>query len=92
MIKSFKHKGLKKLFAKGDTSGVLQNHVTKLRHILIRLDSAYDIQDMGYPGSNLHPLTGNLKGQWAVNVSGNWRVFFEFKNGNAYIINYDDYH
>jgi|TARA_B100000959_G_scaffold106819_1_gene112654 proteic killer suppression protein len=50
------------------------------------------IKDMNYPGSNLHKLTGDKKGQYAVKVSGNWRVFFEFSGGNAYVVNYDDYH
>ncbi|PCH94645.1 MAG: peptidase [Gammaproteobacteria bacterium] len=92
MIKSFKHKGLKKLHTNGDISGVMQIHVKKLRNILARLDSAKIIQDINFPGSNLHQLTGCLKGQWSVKVSGNWRVFFEFKNGDAYIVDYDDYH
>ncbi|NQZ07004.1 MAG: type II toxin-antitoxin system RelE/ParE family toxin [Algicola sp.] len=92
MIKGFRHKGLKKLFNKGDTSGVMQSHVKKLRNILVRLDAAKTIQDMNSPGSNLHQLTGDLDGQWAVKVNGNWRVFFEFENGNAYLVDYDDYH
>lgn len=92
MIKSFKHKGLKKLYTKGDTSGVIQNHVKKLRNILVRLDFAKTIQDIDFPGSNLHQLTGDLNGQWSVKVNGNWRIFFKFKNGDVYIVNYDDYH
>ncbi|MFO7816247.1 MAG: type II toxin-antitoxin system RelE/ParE family toxin [Desulfovibrionales bacterium] len=47
---------------------------------------------MNYPGSRLYKLAGNLKGQYSVRVSGNWRIFFEFKHGDAYIVNYDDYH
>ena len=92
MIKSFKHKGLKKMFYKGDTSGVMQNHVRKLSDILARLDSAKEIQDVNFPGSNLHPLTGDIAGQWSIKVSGNWRIFFEFEDSNVYIVNYDDYH
>lgn len=92
MIKSFKHKGLKKLYTKGDTSGVIQNHVAKLRFILSTLNDAEDIQDMDYPGSDLHPLTGKLAGQYAVSVNGNWRIFFKFVDGDAFIVNYDDYH
>jgi len=92
MIKSFKHKGLRNLFYKGATSGVMQDHVKKLRNILNRLDSAIEIEDMNFHGSNLHRLRGKLDGQWSVNINGNWRVFFEFENGNAYIVDYDDYH
>jgi len=47
---------------------------------------------MRYPGSDLHQSKGKLKGFWAVKVSGNWRVVFAFKEGNAYQVNYLDYH
>jgi len=92
MIKSFKHKGLKKLYTEGDVSGVMQAHVKKLRNILVRLDSAKIVQDINFSGSHLHQLTGDLKGQWSVKVNGNWRLFFKFENGDAYIVDYDDYH
>ena len=92
MINSFKHKGLKEFFYTGNHKGINPKHVNKLAKILDRLDSADVIKDMNYPGSNLHQLSGNLKGQFSVSVSGNWRVFFEFYEGNAYIVNYDDYH
>ena len=92
MIKSFKHKGLEKLFYKGVTSGVKQDHVKKLASILNILDIADCIEDMNIVGFNLHKLSGNLQGQWSVKVNGNWRVFFKFENGNTYIVDYDDYH
>jgi len=47
---------------------------------------------MNYPDSNLHKLTGDKKGQYAVKVSGNWRIFFEFSHGDAYVVDYDDSH
>ena len=50
------------------------------------------MQDMRYPGSDLHPLHGDLAGSWAVKVSGNWRVIFQFANGNASHVDYMDYH
>jgi proteic killer suppression protein len=57
-----------------------------------RENAASEIRDMNYPGSDLHRLEGDRKGQYAVKVSGNWRVLFEFVNGNAYIVDYGDYH
>lgn len=51
-----------------------------------------DLKDMNYPGSNLHALSGDRKGQYSVKISGNWRVIFEFVNGDAYVVDYDDYH
>lgn len=91
MLKSFKHK-LKTLFYTANHKGVNPKHSEKLIRILDRLNSASVIKDMNYPGSNLHPLSGDKKGQFSVSISGNWRVFFEFIDGHAYIVNYDDYH
>jgi proteic killer suppression protein len=51
-----------------------------------------NMKDMSYPGSNLHKLTGDKKGQYAIKVSGHWRVFFEFFDGDVYVVDYDDYH
>ena len=92
MIKSFKHKGLEAFFYTGKKKGIQPEHAEKIARILDRLNAASDIIDMNYPGSYLHKLTGTLKGQFSVRVSGNWRIFFKFINGDAYIVNYDDYH
>ena len=92
MIKSFRHKGLEGLFFDGTKKGVQPQHAQKLEDILDRLDAAETIGDMDYPGSNLHPLKGPLKRFWAVKVSGNWRVIFEFENGDAHVVDYVDYH
>ncbi|MPV86901.1 type II toxin-antitoxin system RelE/ParE family toxin [Ostreibacterium oceani] len=92
MIKDFKHKGLKKLFTKNDSSGVQPAHAKKLRFLLFRLNAAETIQDMDFAGTNLHSLHGDLKGHWSVKVSGNWRMTFAFENGDAYIVDYQDYH
>ncbi|BAZ71456.1 plasmid maintenance system killer protein (plasmid) [Fischerella sp. NIES-4106] len=92
MIKNFKHKGLKKLFEDDDRSGINPNHAEKLLDILDRLDASADIQDMNYPGSRLHELQGDRKGEWSVVVSGNWRVTFTFQDGDAYDVKYEDYH
>ncbi len=67
-------------------------HAEKLLDILDRLDAAIDIEDMRYPASKLHQLKGNRKSEWSIPISGNWRVTFEFENGNAYVVNYEDYH
>ncbi len=92
MIKSFKHKGLKKLFETGNHSGVNPDHVKRLKLILARLDASQAQNDMNLPGLGLHPLKGDLKDFWAVVVSGNWRIIFRFKNNNVIDVNYDDYH
>ena len=92
MIKSFKHKGLENFFYDGTKKGIRPDHAKKLERILDRLHAAKSLKDMNYPGSNLHQLSGDKDGQYSVKVSGNWRLFFEFIEGNAYIVDYDDYH
>jgi toxin HigB-1 len=92
MIKTFRHKGLKKLYENGSHQGVNPDHVRRLRVILTRLDASASHEDMDLPGLRLHPLHGKYAGFWAVSVSGNWRVIFKFKDGNAIDVGYIDYH
>ncbi len=92
MIKTFVHKGLEDYFCDGTKKRIQAKHAQSLADILDRLDAATDVKDMKYPGSDLHQLKGKMKGYWAVKVSGNWRVVFSFKEGNAYNVNYIDYH
>ena len=92
MIRKFKHKGLKKLFESGSSAGVNPSHETRLRQILALLETAEMVEDMNLPGLNLHELKGSRKGTWSVNISGNWRVTFKLVNGEAFDVNYEDYH
>ncbi|HEY0720041.1 MAG TPA: type II toxin-antitoxin system RelE/ParE family toxin [Gammaproteobacteria bacterium] len=92
MIKSFRHKGLKRLYETGSASGIQPPHAGRLRMQLAALDSAATIDDMAIPGYRLHPLKGAESGRWSIWVSGNWRITFEFKDGNAYVLDYEDYH
>lgn len=92
MIKSFRHKGLRKLFETGSAAGVQPHHAKRLRLQLTALDSAQTIDDMEIPGFRLHPLKGEMAGRWSITVNGNWRVTFEFREGNAYVLDYEDYH
>jgi len=59
---------------------------------LAALDTAQELDDMDIPGFKLHPLKGKVKGRWSISVSGNWRVTFEFRDGNAFVLDYEDYH
>jgi len=92
MIQKFKHKGLKRLFESGISSGVDPQHTNRIRKILALLETAETLEDMDLPGLELHPLKGNRKGIWAVKVSGNWRITFKISKGDAFEINYEDYH
>lgn len=92
MIKSFKHKGLQNFYEKGNSSGVQAQYKQKIRMQLIALDTATVINDIDLPGFRLHPLKGNKEGLWSIEVNKNWRITFEFRTGDVYIVNYENYH
>ena len=92
MIKSFKHKGLQKFYESGNTSGIQPAHAKKIRIRLAALDTAIVLEDMDLPGFRLHPLKGKMQHLWAIDVSKNWRITFQFINGVVYIVDYEDYH
>lgn len=92
MIRSIRHKGLKRLHEDDDPRGVISEHIDKLCDILARLDAAGEISDMDLPGFRLHPLKGEFKGLWAVTVRANWRVIFRVANGDVLDVDYVDYH
>ena len=92
MILSIRHKGLRKLFETGSAAGVQASHAKRLRLQLAALDTAHVIDDLDIPGFALHPLKGAMKGRWAISVNGNWRLTFEFRDGNVYVLDYEDYH
>ncbi|HET8554547.1 MAG TPA: type II toxin-antitoxin system RelE/ParE family toxin [Rhodanobacteraceae bacterium] len=92
MIKSFRHKGLRRFFETGSASGIQSSHAKRLRLQLSALDTAQVIEDLDISGFRLHPLKGAMKGRWSISVNGNWRLTFEFKDGNVYVLNYEDYH
>lgn len=94
MIKSFKHKGLERFFTTGSKKGIQAIHSDKLSRILAVLDNLTDLKDLSAPAYHLHPLSGNLTGQWAVTVQANWRITFEYdeETNNVYIVDYQDYH
>jgi len=92
MIQSFRHKGLRKFFESGSVAGIQPRDVKRLRMLLAALDTARSIDDMNVPGFRLHDLKGKDRGRWSVWVNGNWRVTFEYRDGHAYILDYEDYH
>ena len=92
VIESFKHKGLRKYYETGSRAGIQVKHAGRLRLQLAALDTARAVKDMDVPGYRLHPLKGRAKNRWSIWVSGNWRLTFEFKEGNAHVLDYEDYH
>ncbi|EOS94816.1 type II toxin-antitoxin system RelE/ParE family toxin [Erwinia tracheiphila] len=92
MIKSFKHKGLRLFFETDSTAGIMPQHTKKLKVQLAVLNQADKVSDLDLPGYRLHPLKGDRDGIWSITVNGNWRITFEFHDGDAHIVNYEDYH
>ena len=92
MIRTFKHRGLERFFTTGSKAGIQPAHARKLEDILTNLNNASVIGMMDVPGLALHPLKGELIGHWSVKVNGNWRITFRFEDGDADIVDYQDYH
>ncbi len=92
MIKSFRHKGLKRLFETGDRRAVSTDLADRLRRQLDVLNRARSKRDLNLPGYRLHQLKGNRAGAWSVRVSGNWRLTFTFEGEDAFDVDLEDYH
>ncbi len=95
MIKSFKHKGLEKFFKKGTVAGIQAKHRARLADQLAVLNAATQVTDLDIPGYRLHSLSGSKKNRparWSITVNGNWRLTFEFRNGDFFVVDYEDYH
>ncbi|MCP3871954.1 MAG: Killer protein [Desulfobacteraceae bacterium] len=92
MIRTFKHKKRHTVFETGKLSGIQPGHKLKLRTRLIAFDTSICLDDMNTPGWRLHSLKGNRQGLWAIDVNKNRRIVFEFKDGNADVVDYEDYH
>ena len=92
MIKSFQHKGLEAFFQSGSKAGIQRHHAPRLSRQLSRLDVAKRPEDMNTPSWRLHGLSGNMAGHYSVTANGNWHMTFTFENGDAVLVDYQDYH
>jgi proteic killer suppression protein len=92
MIRSFQHRGLKRLYERGDRSGIRPDLLETVERILTVLDSAPTPQALDLPRYRLHPLKGDLRGFWSVTVRANWRIIFRFAGEDAFDVQLTDYH
>lgn len=92
MISSFRHKGLKLFYERGDASKLQPQHVNKIRLILTRLDAVTDAEEMNVPGYELYQLKGVFKKFWSVKVDKNFRIIFRIENKKILDVDYIDYH
>jgi len=92
MIQSLRHRGLRKFYEAGSLAGMQPAHAKRLRMQLAALESAQTTEDMDIAGFRLHALKGAERGRWSIWVNGNWRLTFEFRDGQAYVRDHEDYH
>ena len=92
MIRTLRHRGLKRLYERGDHSKVRADQAERIALALADLDDAVKPSDLNLPGYHLHPMKGDMKGFWSISISGNWRIIFRFKEGDAYDVDLIDYH
>ena len=92
MIRTLKHKGLEAFYKTGSKAGIQPSHASRLRNQLVRLDLCSDVQEMNVAGWRFHSLSGSLGHHCSITVNGNWRLTFKFENGDAFMVNYQDYH
>ena len=92
MIRGFRHRGLKRLYERGDPSRVRADQADRIALALADLDDARKPSDLDLPGYRLHPLKGDRNGFWSISIYGNWRVVFRFDDGDVYDVELVDYH
>jgi toxin HigB-1 len=92
MIRSVRHKGLKRFLEDDDRKGLPAEMVERIREILTTLEDARTIDDMNLRSFRLHPLKGSLKGFYAVTIRANWRIIFRYHDGEASDVDMVDYH
>ena len=92
MIRTFRHRGLQRLFEDGDPSKLRADLRKRIADVLAHLDTALRPADVDLPGYRLHALKGDLKGYWSVSISGNWRIVFRFEEGDVFDVDLVDYH
>lgn len=92
-IRSFVHKGLKRLYLEDSAKGLPPDAVNKLRAMLTYLQDMRDPEELrAFPFWKAHQLTGNRKGVWSLHVTHNWRLTFQIEDGEVQNVDYEDYH
>lgn len=92
MIRSFRHRGLRRFHERDDPSSIGADLWERVALALADLDDADKPSEMDLPGYRLHPLRGDRRGLWSITISGNWRITFRFEGGDVYDVDLVDYH
>lgn len=93
ILRTVRHKGLKRFIEDDDPRGIRPDLVSRVRSILSVLIAAQDMNGVqGPPGWRVHQLTGDRTGTWSISVSGNWRITFDIEGGEVCNLDLEDYH
>ena len=93
MIKTIADRRTQQLYLSGKARGVSVEVAKRARRKLEYVDLATSLEDLKVPpGNRLHALSGDRKGQHAVRVNDQWRICFRFVDGDAYDVEFCDYH
>ena len=92
VIRTFRHRGLKRLYERGDPSKLRADQAERIALALADIDDARRPLDLDLPRYRLHRLKGDRKGFWSIWISANWRIIFRFEGGDAYDAGLVDYH
>lgn len=91
MIRSFRHKGLSEMFYTGASTKVPANLARRVMRILVALDHAATLSDLAVASYGTHPLRTNPV-RYAMSVNGPWRITFEFRAPDAWLVDLEQYH
>ena len=92
MIKTFKSKALADLFASGKSAKIDRRMHKRISVRLDAINEAAAIAEINVPGYNFHPLSGFNPVRYSVHVNGPWCITFEFKGGDAFNLDFEQYH
>lgn len=92
MIKGFRSKGLRQLFDKGSSAFIQKALHARCQRRLDALNSAKKLQDLNVPGFDFHALKGFKPQRFTMHVNGPWCITFEFDDGHAYSVDFEQYH
>ena len=92
MIRSFRHRGLKRFYEHGDRNLIRSDLHDRVEVMLAQLDVAGSAEAMRLPPYRLHALKGKRKGYWSVTVNANWRIIFRSEDGDVHDVELIDYH
>jgi toxin HigB-1 len=92
MIETFRSKGLSELWATKKSKRIAAKMHARILRRLDALDAASRPEDMNLPGFDFHPLKGHNPTRYTVHVNGPWCITFEFADGNARQVDFEQYH